>query len=132
MIREQWLQFREGRRNEPQLARAPETYEEAIQYVYERISPDTVTAPFFHHTGGMAVRNTLGLWQKESPLYKHMLERFGLCHADDTGALITGAANAFKNGKDYDPAPDVERFKKHWIAYGFDPATMEKLSAKPK
>lgn len=95
----------------------PETFEEAVAYVASRVKPDTVSDPFFHHTGGMAVRNTLGLWDRESPLYKHMLQRFGLWHADDTGAIITSAADAIVNGRSYDPAPDVERFKEHWRKY---------------
>ena len=109
---------------------SPETYEEAIEYVAARIEPETVTHPFFHHTGGMHVRNTLGLWDKESKLHKHMLARFGLCHADDTGGLITRAAHALKNGDFYDPQEDVASFKAHWLRSGFDPATMEKIKEK--
>ena len=103
----------------------PRTFEEAVEYVCERIESDTVTQPFFHFSGGMAVRNNLGLWDKESKLYKHMLERFGLCHADDTCALITSAAHARKNGEVYTPDKDVTRFKAHWRNLGLDPATMK-------
>jgi len=109
------------------LKRMPETYEEAVQYVYERISPDTVSHPMFHFTGGMAVRNGLGLWDRESKLHQHMLKRFGLCHADDTGMLITNAAHARKNGENYDPWPDVDRCCDHWERAGYDPRTMEKV-----
>lgn len=111
-----------------QETRMPETFEEAVEYVANRIEPDTVDSPFFHFSGGMAVRNTLGLWHKESPLYKHMLERFGLCHADDTGGIICRAAHAKKNGHPYDPEVDVARFKQHWRSMGLDPATMEKTT----
>lgn len=131
MVRNLWLKMREERKNNPPLQRMPETYEEAIQFVYERINPDTVSSPMFHMTGGMAVRNTLGLWDKESPLHKHMLERFGLCHADDTGALITDAAHAMKNGEDYDPQAWVDICVKHWHNAGYDPKTMEKLNGRP-
>jgi len=103
------------------------TFEEAIQYVVDNIEKFTVKQPVFHFTGGMAIRNSLGLWDKENPLYKHMKDRFGLCHADDTGSLITNAAYALKNGQEYNPEADVERFKKHWISLGYDPATMEKI-----
>lgn len=105
-----------------------ETYEAAVDYVAARIKRDTVSDPMFHHTGGMSVRNTLGLWNKASPLYKHMLSRFGLCHADDTGALITAGADAKINGRTYDPTSDVARFKDHWARFNRDPATMEKTS----
>ncbi len=105
-------------------------FEEAVDYVVNGIEKDTVKQPMFHFTGGMAVRNQLGLWDRSSPLHKHMLERFGLCHADDTGMMITHAADAKKNGQLYDPAADVKRCKDHWRAYGLNPATMEKICEK--
>ena len=103
------------------------TFEGAVDLVASQIENDTVTNPHFHFTGGMGVRNSLGLWDRHSLLHKHMLERFGLCHADDTGTLITNAAHAKKNGLEYDPAEDVQRFKDHWIRAGLDPATMQKI-----
>lgn len=116
-----WLKRRE---ENPKL---PETFEEAVEFVANRIENDTVEKPFFHMTGGMAVRNSLGLWNKESALYQHMQQRFGLCHADDTGSLITSAAHAKRNGIPYDPTEDIEKFKRHWQGMGYDPATMEKV-----
>jgi hypothetical protein len=108
------------------------TYEEAVDYVAERLVPDDTARLNFHFTQGMNFRNTLGLWDKSSPLYQHMLARFGLCHADDTGALICSAASAKVNGRAYDPAEDVARFKAHWAAYGKDPATMEDVETTVK
>lgn len=78
------------------------------------------------------LRNDLGLWNKEGALHQHMLKRFGLCHADDTGALIACAAHAKKNGKTYSPDADVAWFKRHWVSMGFDPATMERTGPTPK
>jgi hypothetical protein len=108
--------------------RSLDTYEEAVNYIAENIDKNTVNDPSFHHTCGMHIRNSLGLWKKDSKLYKHMLDRFGLCHADDTGSLITRAANALKNGIFYDPKEDVESFKTHWRNAGYDPATWKELS----
>lgn len=110
---------------------SPKTFEEAVDFVTERINPDTVSNVHFHHTGGMSVRNNLGLWDKSSPLYKHMQERFGLCHADDTGALITSAAHAKKNGLEYSPDADIAVFKAHWRRLGYDPATMNVIPKEP-
>ena len=104
------------------------TYEQAVDYVAARIDRDTVSDPMFHFSGGMSVRNAIGLWDATSPLHKHMLARFGLCHADDTGALITSAADAKINGRTYEPMSDVLRFKDHWARFNRDPATMEKLT----
>jgi hypothetical protein len=103
----------------------PTTFEEAVDTLHAQIDPDTVSHPWFHMTGGMSVRNAFGLWDPSSPLHQHMKERFGLCHADDTGMLICHAADARKNGRTYDPTEDVERCKQHWRNMGYDPATME-------
>lgn len=106
----------------------PSTFEEAVDFVAASISPTTVSSPFFHLTGGMAIRNDLGLWQRDGALYQHMLTRFGLGHADDTGAIISNAAHAKVNGENYDPADDIQRFKEHWQRMGVDPATQERIS----
>jgi hypothetical protein len=105
----------------------PTTFEEAAQYVADRIEADTVDHPYFHFTGGMAIRNDLNLWDQKSPLYQHMLERFALCHADDTGMLISNAASAIKKGLPYCPREDVERCKRHWRTMGINPATMKRV-----
>ena len=106
--------------------RMPETFEEAVEYVVQRIDITTVEDPYFHHIGGMAMRNDLGLWIKESPLHQHMVARFGLCHADDTGALISKAADAALNNRYYNADHDAEYYRNYWIAQGYNPATMEK------
>lgn len=103
----------------------PKTFEEAVDYVAERIGNNTVNDPVFHFTGGMQMRNELDLWNHEGVLHKHMLERFGLCHADDTGMLISKAAHAKKNNQQYDPEVDVEICKRHWAAFGLDAATLK-------
>lgn len=105
----------------------PTTFEQAVDLIASEINPTTVEDPFFHLTGGMSIRNGLGLWDRESALSQNMLERFGLCHADDTGMLITNAANAKVNGIPYDIDADVRRCKEHWRRMGLDPATMQRI-----
>lgn len=105
----------------------PMTFEDAVGLVSSQIGCDTVTNPGFHFSGGMAMRNSLGLWDRHGLLHKHMVERFGLCHADDMSMLISHAAHAKKNGLEYDPAADVEVCKNHWLRLGMNPATMENL-----
>ncbi len=106
----------------------PKTFEEAVDLVCDQIDQnDTNQPPMFHLTKGISIRNNLGLWDKNSPLYQHMLERFQLCHADDTSALIANAAYAKKNHKNYDPSHDVQKFKQHWNNMGLNPTTMKPL-----
>ncbi len=107
----------------------PTTYEEAIDYVHARTTLSDAEHPTFHFTGGMGIRNQLGLWDKESPLYQHMLKRFGLGHADDTCGLIVDAAIARFKNMPYDPAPAVASAKAHWRMFGVDAATQEKIKS---
>jgi len=108
---------------EPQ---SPTTFEEAVDFVALNIKKSTVTSPNFHLMGGMSIRNSLDLWNKNSVLSKHMQSRFGLCHADDLGSLITSAADAKVNGREYSPDNDVQKFKNHWEQQDIDPATMKR------
>lgn len=106
---------------------APVTYEEAVQAVACCLDEDS-DHPYFHMFEGRTIRNGLGLWQKDTALYQHMLRRFGLGHADDTGMIITNAAQAFIEGREYSPDEDVARCKRHWIERGIDPATQERIT----
>jgi len=106
----------------------PTTFEEAVDFVATKINPNSINDPTFHFNAGMSIRNGLGLWKKETPLHQHMVNRFGLCHADDTGMLIANAANAKINGIDYDIDADIRRCKEHWLRSGLDPATMNRLN----
>jgi hypothetical protein len=70
------------------------------------------------HSGfGMTLRNNLGLW-KETNLTKWFKENTGLTHADDMSTILSKALWHCANGTPYDYAPDVERFKKHWVNQG--------------
>lgn len=122
-----WLR---GTPPEPLPPPGPETYEEAVNLVCDELHSVWLldhNSPFFHMGTGRHIRNSLGLWDKTSPLHRHMLERFGLCHADDTGMLIINAMRARFEGRSYSPDPDVERCKAHWRGFGLDPSTMEPL-----
>ena len=105
----------------------PTTFEQAVEFVAVNTAPREIDDPFFHFTGGMNFRNRLNLWDRNSPLHQHMLQRFGLGHADDTGGLIFGAANALNNGITFDIQAEVERYKAHWRRMGIDPATQEQI-----
>ena len=105
------------------------TFEEAVDFIAASINPQRFESPFFHLETGMGIRNGLRLWQKDSALYHHMLDRFGLCHADDTGMLITNAARAKVEDRTYDIEEDLTTIRDHWARYGYDPATMQRVSS---
>ena len=104
------------------------TFEEAVDALAAQMRPEEFSSPFFHMTTGMNIRNELKLWQADSALHQHMLQRFGLCHADDTGMLINNAVQAKLENRPYDPEPDLARIRDHWMRHGYDPATMRRVS----
>jgi hypothetical protein len=104
------------------------TFEEAVDALAAEMRPEEFSSPFFHMTTGMNIRNQLCLWRADSALHQHMLQRFGLCHADDTSMLINHAVQAKLNGETYDPEPDLLRIRDHWFRHGYDPATMQRVS----
>jgi len=105
----------------------PDTFEDAVLVVINEFAELDICDPYFHFTTGRLVRNRLGLWNQNNPLVQHMVERFGVCHADDLGSLITKAAHAKNNDLLYDPMNDVQRFKEHWQSLGYDPATLKRI-----
>lgn len=70
-----------------------------------------------HHSLGRWVRNTYALWAPESKAHTYMKNTFGLDHADDMSSIILGAYTARLRGNEYNPWPDVKRFKAHWAKY---------------
>jgi hypothetical protein len=60
--------------------------EEDRKYLQEAEDPDKA-AISLHHSLGRHLRNTWGLWG-DSPLKKHIRERFGFIHPDDMSGFI--------------------------------------------
>lgn len=67
----------------------------------------------FHFTTGMAIRNAWGLWDKESPLYKHFAA-MGIYHADDMSGIIFAAFRAHLKNETLDLAAQVKRYQDYW------------------
>ena len=74
----------------------PSTLEECIKAFKDILSPqdqiEILKMPhnkliMMHHGLGRWIRNNWGLWEKESPLYQHMLA-LGFCHPDDMSQAI--------------------------------------------
>jgi len=73
-----------------------------------------------HHGFGTHIRNTLGLWNQETPVVKWFSERYDLRHADDISSIII--ENAFRQimGIEGDEwiQTEVDRYHRHWLAAG--------------
>lgn len=72
-----------------------------------------------HHSLGRYIRNFLGLWDKDSHLYKWFKATYDLDHADDTSGLILKQIFLTLNGQGIVAVEDwinydVQKYKKHW------------------
>lgn len=74
----------------------------------------------FHFTGGMAMRNDLGLWRNDTPLTQWM-GRHGIWHADDRSAAIFKAMWCRLHGIVFDVAAEAERNRVFWADSGCKP-----------
>lgn len=105
----------------------PETLEEAILILVanntsqlEKLRNDDMAK--YHHGTGTNIRNAWGLWKKDSPLHKHLHERFGLSHADDLSGIIFYCFHKAINKEPwtYGVKKEVERYRKHWESFGYE------------
>jgi len=69
-----------------------------------------------HHGFGTWIRNTWGLWNKESNMYKYFLE-MGLWHADDMSNVILTSYHRFINGKELELQEQIKHYLNFWIDY---------------
>ena len=77
--------------------------------------------PYYHFTCGMRVRNAWSLWQKDSPIVRDAIQKYGIAHGDDVSGLIFAWAFAKVRGQTFDPALQVEEYRKHWAKEGLTP-----------
>lgn len=87
----------------------PKTLSEAVDYFlprfegmedYFKLSEDTFAAFCHSQTSGgigMQMRNELGLWEKKSDIYHHMVEVHKIDHPDDMSDLILRSIYKIKN-----------------------------------
>ena len=73
-----------------------------------------------HHSLGRWIRNTWGLWTKDSLLYMHLHE-YGLWHADDMSDVILKAFYRELHGLPWEIEKEVERYNKHWANMNVQP-----------
>lgn len=108
----------------------PGTLTEAIDAIFVKLKPHEIEIFKNGDVGflsGMHLRNTLGLWNRESKLVQHFITKYGICHADDISGLILQGLTRKVNGKFFNPYTEVVKYKTHWKSAGFDPATMGPL-----
>ena len=71
-----------------------------------------------HFTAGMKVRNDWSLWEKDSPLKRDAVEKYGIAHADDISGLIFSWTWAKIRNEEFDPVDHCRIYHEHWKNYG--------------
>jgi hypothetical protein len=120
----------------------PSTLNEAIDYLYSELDTKDIDyiksqkSGSVHFSLGMYLRNNWSLWEEGTPFKKDIQTRFGIWGmGDDCSGLILEGLWAKVNGEDVDAilTKTAERFKKHWIKSGIDPATGKEIpGSKPR
>ncbi len=67
-----------------------------------------------HHTLGQYIRNEWKLWIPDTVFYNYFKDTFDLDHADDMSGIILDGYEAYLNAEDFDPWPEVAKYKEHW------------------
>jgi hypothetical protein len=133
---EKWLKRGEAKKQDTELAEAPKTLDEAVQFLLNTTSetdsalfakePEDSPGASIHFFAGMAMRNRWGLWKKEQPLTQWFRER-RIWHADDMSAVIYKAFWCKLNNKPFDINVEVVYYLNYWFdqGIGFDGEVIE-------
>lgn len=73
-----------------------------------------------HHGFGQWIRNNWSLWDTKTHLVQWFKENLDIMHGDDISGIILANVVANVQGRDFDPAPIVERYHAHWARMGCD------------
>lgn len=82
---------------------------------FKKSTEDEVSSNM-HHDLGRWMRNTWGLWTKNTELFE-ILNNMGLWHADDMSTFIIVSYHRFINGKDLGFKEQIDRFIEYWKEY---------------
>jgi len=93
----------------------PSTLEDAVEYLVSLFkeankSPEDLG---WHMSGGMALRNSWGLWYNETPIAQWFTDR-GIYHGDDRSSIIGKAVIAKIKGESFDLDSEIKYFQTWW------------------
>jgi hypothetical protein len=109
----------------------PSTFEEAVRASASALSQEAQlkatqltkhewTAQM-HFGGGMQIRNTFSLWERDTPIDLDFWDRWEIWHGDDKSGMLLSAAYDWLRNTPYDPVEDVTRYRAHWQNAGQSP-----------
>lgn len=115
------------------LAETPATLDEAVNLIIKQLDPQEVEFALshspceVHHTFGRYLRNTWGLWQKDSPLATWFREKLEIGHADDMSGIILDCVWKTLQHQPWNLPSQVKKYHRHWKMLGVDPITQERI-----
>lgn len=115
------------------MKRVPTSLDEAINTLYENLSPEAKSyikfngADGLHHGYGTSIRNDWRLWESSSPLHRYFNLEYELGHADDMSGMILNGLYHKVIGEPYDDYEDAKYYRDYWTKEGIDPLTLEKI-----
>tara|TARA_Y100000034_G_scaffold43496_3_gene53128 strand:- start:43056 stop:43415 length:360 start_codon:yes stop_codon:yes gene_type:complete len=102
----------------------PSTLEGAVKMIVEALDEEEIAfihrneSCAIHHGFGRSTRNNWSLWDRETPLVRHFLERFNIGHADDISGMLMDCTWKSVKGEPWELEKQVERYHTHWKACG--------------
>lgn len=102
------------------LDKAPTTLEDAVKMIVDGLDQEEIKfiqnniCCSIHHSFGRAIRNNWSLWDRETPLVLHFLERFNIVHADDISGMLMECTWRLVKGESWKLEEQVERYHTHW------------------
>jgi hypothetical protein len=102
------------------LDKVPSTLEAAVEMIVSGLDEEEVkfiqenASCTIHHSFGTTTRNNWSLWDRETPLVLHFLERFNIAHADDISGILMDCTWRSVKGEPWKLEEQVERYHTHW------------------
>ena len=98
----------------------PSNLEEAIEHLMAHMQKTDLEklknsgeATYLHHGLGTGIRNSFGLWDRESILHKWFKET-GIWHADDMSSIILESLRRALQGKPIELESQVSYYQAYW------------------
>lgn len=106
------------------LDKVPSTLEDAIDMIIADLTEDDLDylennkSTTIHLSYGRYIRNIWSLWDSETVLVQHFLNRFDIGHADDISGIILECVWRKVNSVDLDVESQVKKYHEHWTKLG--------------
>ena len=102
----------------------PSSLEQAVKVIIDDLKEDELdfiqnNSPVdVHFSFGAFLRNAWSLWDTETILVQHFLNKYNIGHADDISSLILDCVWRQVKGQKWEVEKHVDKCHKHWLKFG--------------